>query len=354
MAAVALVALLVYARDACFLVFLAMLFAVLLYQLAMRIPGSFPYSLKLGLVGCLMLGAVVCLFVLFGIKIENGVAETAKLAEKGTTSLRNVLDDHDLLRPLLRYMPFDSVEEMGEAIRQEMQDQRSNGGGRSPIGGQTAGAALSRAVDGILSASRTTFGLLINTMFVLVVGAFLAVDPATYRRGAVRMFPPKYRERADSVMGEMGTAMWAWMIGQFLQMLITGVGTGLAMWLLGVPLAWMLGLLTGILSFIPNVGPAMALIVATLIGLSQGLSTAGLVIVTFLGFQFLESYVTLPLIQSHQVHLPPALLISTQLFFAIFGGFLGLLVATPLLAVSMVLVRRVYLEGMLERDAAPS
>ena len=142
-------------------------------------------------------------------------------------------------------------------------------------------------------------------------------------------------------MHQLGDQLWRWLIGRLASMAITGVGVGVALWLLDVPLAVTLGVMTGLLTFIPNIGAAIALIASAFVALPSGLSTVVWVVAIYLAFQMLESYVVTPLIQEHQVSVPPAILISFQALLGVLLGFAGALIASPVLVTAMVLKQEV-------------
>jgi predicted PurR-regulated permease PerM len=133
-------------------------------------------------------------------------------------------------------------------------------------------------------------------------------------------------------------------------MLVIALLTTAGLWLLSVPLAPILALIAGLLNFIPNFGPIVALVPALLLGLTKGFDTALWVIGLYTGIQLVESYVLTPYIQQRAISMPPALLITTQVILGVMLGFLGLLLATPLTAAAMVLVRRLYIEDFLEQS----
>lgn len=144
------------------------------------------------------------------------------------------------------------------------------------------------------------------------------------------------------MMDCMAETLWRWLVGRFASMVLTGLGIGIALWFLGVPLPLTLGVLTGLLTFIPNIGAAIALGLAMFVALPTGIATVGWVVVVFFAFQLVESYVLTPMIQQYQVSLPPALLISTQALMGGILGFLGALIASPMLVLILVLNREVY------------
>ena len=237
-------------------------------------------------------------------------------------------------------------------------DNESMAGGSSGSGdqqsGQDAGMTSSvvktgagKVFDVLKKMVNTTLGMIANLGVIFFVGLFLAVHPHLYRDGFAKLFPIDRRERVKGILDEMATAMFNWLNGRFLAMLITGAGTSVALMLLGVPMAFMVGVITGVLTFIPNIGAVISLSIAMLMGLSQGAMTAIWVLVLYAVLQLVESNVITPLVQQKQTSIPPALLISFQLIMGALTGFLGVLIATPLLAAMMVLVKELWIKDTL-------
>jgi len=141
-------------------------------------------------------------------------------------------------------------------------------------------------------------------------------------------------------------------------MSVVGVLTWLGLWLVGVPLAPILGLIAALLAFIPNIGPIIAAVPAVLLALSDGPTMALQVVGVYVAVQALESYAITPLIQQERVSLPPALIISTQLLMGVLFGVLGLALATPMAALGLTIIREAYVGRYLAgeargRDAPP-
>lgn len=212
---------------------------------------------------------------------------------------------------------------------------------------QQASAATGTALAGLGKFFSKTFGLLASSALIVFVGLFIAVDPALYRDGFVKLLPPKNRSRATEVMDKVGLNLFNWLNGRFIAMLITGLGTGVGLWILGVPLASVVGLVTALMTFIPNIGGFVALLLATLMGLPQGPSTVVWIVVLYGALQLVESNIITPLVQQQKTSIPPALLLGFQLLMGVLTGFLGLLVATPLLAGLMVLVKEIWISDIL-------
>lgn len=193
----------------------------------------------------------------------------------------------------------------------------------------------------------TTFGVVGETAFVLFAGLYLAVSPDTYRRGFVLLIPPAGRDRAEEVLGQLGHDLRRWLLAQLVAMAVIGTLFGVGLAVIGVPMALALGVMAGVFAFVPILGPLAALIPALLVAFSVGPQTALYVLILHMGVQVIESYLVTPLVQKRAVELPPFLLFTAQLLMAFAAGLLGVIVATPLLVVVMVLVRMVYVEGVL-------
>lgn len=130
-------------------------------------------------------------------------------------------------------------------------------------------------------------------------------------------------------------------------MAIVGVLSIIGLMLLGVPLAFILGLLAGLLAFIPLIGPTLALIPPMLIAFTNSPQQALYVFLLFMGIQFVESYFLTPVIQKRVTALPPVLLIGTQVLLSLFAGILGVMLAAPLAVTGMVWVKMLYVEDIL-------
>jgi predicted PurR-regulated permease PerM len=130
-------------------------------------------------------------------------------------------------------------------------------------------------------------------------------------------------------------------------MIVVGLLTAVGLWALGMPLALTLGLLAALLTFIPNLGPTLAVVPAALLALLQSPTKSLYVILLYLVIQAVESYLLIPLVQRQAVSLPPALTITAQVLLGILVGGFGLVLATPLTAAVMVLVRMLYIEDAL-------
>lgn len=207
----------------------------------------------------------------------------------------------------------------------------------------TDSAMLSR-VGGYFS---TTLGALTNISLMLLLAIYLASEPKTYIKGFTKLFPQRHRKRVREILYEIGETLSWWLIGKGASMLFIGVLTWIGLSIIGVPLALTLGLIAGLLSFIPNFGPILSAVPAILLAFIDSPTSALYVLGLFVLVQLIESNLATPLIERRTVELPPVLTIVSQLALAILIGAVGLILATPILAVVMVLVQTLYIQDIL-------
>ncbi|MCB9540153.1 MAG: AI-2E family transporter [Myxococcales bacterium] len=227
--------------------------------------------------------------------------------------------------------------EWGRALREEVTRAVSDLPGRQ---------SLSRA--GGFAA--TLFGALGGYVVFLFVGLFLAFDPSTYRRGLLRLVPPARRERAGEVLAASAHVLRMWMFGKAVAMVLVGVLTWLGLTFLDIPLALTLAVAAALLTFIPNIGPILAAVPALLLALLTGPQQMLYVALLYVAVQSVESYIVTPLIQQQAAKLPPALVLLGQVAMGALAGSLGLILATPLVALTLTGVRMLYVEDFLGDD----
>jgi predicted PurR-regulated permease PerM len=193
----------------------------------------------------------------------------------------------------------------------------------------------------------TTVGVVTSVVVVLFVGLFAAIDPGLYARGMVKLFPRQRQPRIRQVIAAVDHTLHWWIAGQAITMVVIGTLTGVGLWILGVPLALLLGVLAALLNFIPTFGPVIAFIPAALLALTQSPATFAYVLILWLIAQNLEGHVLTPLIQRRTVDLPPVLTILAQVIFATLFGVIGVVVAAPMTAVLLVIIKMLYVEDVL-------
>lgn len=191
---------------------------------------------------------------------------------------------------------------------------------------------------------KSTFGVFADLYVVLFLGIFFTVSPMVYKKGIVSLIPKKGQPKGEDVMNKLGENLKNWLKGKLFSMLIVFVLTAIGLTILGVPMWLVLALIAGVLSFIPNFGPLIAIIPAVLVALMQGPVTAAIVAGMYMLIQLVESNFITPMIQKKMVSLPPALIISAQVLISPLTGGWGLVLATPLMVIIMILVQELYIK----------
>ncbi len=204
---------------------------------------------------------------------------------------------------------------------------------------------------GIAGLASSTLGAFSAAAMVVVIGIFMALELRMYRRGVMCLLPRPQRARIDDAMGAAGDALSRWLIGQALLMVVIGVTVSIGLSVLDMPMALALGLIAGLLEFVPFFGPIASGLLAVLVAFAQGPTQALYVALLFVALQQLEGVLLVPVIQRWTVRLPPVLGLMSVLVFTTLFGPLGVIFGTPLMVVLMVLVRKLYVEDVLQADA---
>lgn len=185
-------------------------------------------------------------------------------------------------------------------------------------------------------------------VLVVVVGIYLAADPATYRRGLVKLVPKRRRALAERALDASSRDLSRWLLGQAVSMLVVGALTGIGLAVIGMPLILSLSLIAGLLEFVPYFGPILSgvLIVGVALAEGEGLALQALVVCVLV--QQAEGYVVQPLVQRWAVRLPPVLGIVSVLVFGVLFGLPGVLLGMPLMVLTLTLVDVLYVQGVVE------
>lgn len=203
---------------------------------------------------------------------------------------------------------------------------------------------------GLASAASLTAGALSAVALAIIMGVYLAADPDLYRRGLLRLFPVDYRPRLRGALDAASQGLHRWLLGQFCSMAAVGLMTAIGLWALDMPLAAVLGLIAAVLAFVPFFGPIVAGVVAVMLAFTEGPMDALYVALLFLAIQQVEGNVLMPMLQRWAVRLPPILGLLSVVVFSILFGLPGVVLATPMIIVAMVLVQKLYVEDFLEGD----
>jgi predicted PurR-regulated permease PerM len=188
----------------------------------------------------------------------------------------------------------------------------------------------------------STLSALGGIILVLFITVFVAIDPALYHDGLMHLFPHHHRERAGEVLSAMAFSLRRWLMTQLVAMIAIGTVTTGVLLLLGVRGAFVLGVIAGLLEFVPFVGPIAAAIPAIAMGLLDSPAKGVYVGLAFTVIQQAEGHLLIPLLMKGSLHLPPVLTLLTQALMATVFGLLGLLIAVPLLSMVMTAVKMLY------------
>ena len=270
-----------------------------------------PASVGTGLSILLVLGSIIALIALFGSQIGQQLTTLRESLPAAWGALEQRIGDIGLAEQLDRVVATIS----------------------SPGGGNLSG--FGRTLLSIGSG-------IADLVVVIFAGIYLATQPNFYRIGAIKLVPPARRKIAAEAMLESERALRLWLKGQAIAMLVVGFTTGIGLWVLGMPSALALGLIAGLLEFIPFAGPILAAIPALILAIAVGPEMAIWVALLYLVVQQLEGNLLTPLIQQYAVDLPGAVLLFALIAFGTLFGTLGVILAAPLAVVTMVLVKRLY------------
>ena len=310
-----------YAADLLLLVFAGILVSIPLRMLQKVIQDHTPLGAGVALT-IVILTLTVLLLTTGGVMLNSIWTQATTLAQQIQEALRTVqgrLESYAWFREAMAQAP-----DVSELIS-----------GRPGTLARVFGMASS------------TLTWIVNTIIVLIVGVYVAAQPQLYAGGLRHLLPFRWRARADEVLDTLDVALSRWLIGRLVLMVLNGTITTVALWLLGVPLALTLGVLAGLLNFIPNFGPIIAAVPAVLIAFAVSPWLAFYTALVYVGVQMLDGYVFTPLVDRRSVELPPVVTIAAQLLLGVLFGFIGLLVASPLTATFLIVVKMLYVEDIL-------
>lgn len=307
--------------DFLLLIFASILFAVLITGvsswLSQRTGLSYPAALAS------FLGGLVLSTGLIGVSLAPSIAEQfGALTDSIPEAVERLQERADDNRALAWAM------KQQDRVRRAVQEN----------------AGIMTIVTGIMA---SVAGAISSFFIALVIGICFSLSPVKYLEGFLKLIPLSYRPRAREVLLETGGTLQSWLLAKLLEMLLIGVLTTLGLWLLGIELALALGLIAGLLSFIPNIGPIIAVVPALLLASLEGFDSVLWVAALYLGVQAIESWGLTPYLQQRIVDMPPAVTLSMQILFSLLAGTIGLILATPLAAAAMVVINMLYVQDLL-------
>jgi predicted PurR-regulated permease PerM len=247
------------------------------------------------------------------------------------------------------------AEQEGQAGDRPAGEGQQKGGGQEK---EESGPSLGQSfVDQIGGVGRHLFGFFSSTVavlggliLILFVSIFVAIDARTYHAGLMHLFPHRMRPRAGEVLTATAAMLRRWLFTQFIAMLAVGALTAVVLLLLDVKAALGLGLIAGILEFVPIAGPILAAIPGIAMGFLDGPEKAVYVTLAYIGIQQAEANLITPLLMKRGLEIPPVLTITAQGVLSLVFGFLGLLVAVPMLAATLVPIKMLYVQDVVGDD----
>lgn len=195
------------------------------------------------------------------------------------------------------------------------------------------------------------FNTLINITFLIMMTFYLLKDGHLFINHMTALAPDEYKDDVGRVLNQLVGVWNGYIRGQLILCVFMGVLVYLVAVLLGVPNAPILGLLSGVLEFIPNLGPFIALVPAALLGLVsqsstfpflEGITFMIVIIVVWTGLQNIEAIFLVPRVMGDSLDLHPYVVILAVLGGAALAGPLGVILAAPTVASARVFGRYIY------------
>ena len=202
------------------------------------------------------------------------------------------------------------------------------------------GTQILNSVGRVTEAVSSVVGTVTNMAMMLVLAIFIAAEPRMYERGVAWMLPLAEREHFYVTAAKMGSVLRRLMAGRLLGMAVEGFGTWILLSLGGVPMAALLGVLTGLLAFLPNIGAIVSGALIILVGFSAGFDVGLYAIFVYFVVQMVDGYLIVPMVAKRAVDLAPALVLGAQILFGALFGILGLALADPIIAMIKVALER--------------
>ncbi|SDC01295.1 Predicted PurR-regulated permease PerM [Sphingomonas sp. YR710] len=203
-------------------------------------------------------------------------------------------------------------------------------------GGQAIANEIMGSFDRLTSWVGSALGAVSSLAMIIVLGVFISAEPRLYERGIAWLLPLEKRAGFYRTTDRMGFTLRRLMAGRLLGMAVEGVGVGVALSIVGVPMAALLGVLTGILAFLPNIGSIISGVLIILVGFSAGFETGIWAVAIYVAVQMIDGYLIVPAVARRSVDLPPALILGTQLLLGSLLGIMGLALADPIVAMIKV------------------
>ncbi len=189
--------------------------------------------------------------------------------------------------------------------------------------------------------------VLLNTLIVIFMSMYLLTDPHGHEEGLIRLLPIHYRLRGREILDRLDTAIRGWLESTVLAMFFVAIATSIGLTILGLDEALALGVIAGLLAFVPTFGTLIAALLAVIVGVLQQPQNIGWIIIVTYAISLVQSQVISPLLVAGRINMPPIMVLLGQIIAAVFFGFLGILLAVPITAILIVLVDEIYIKDIL-------
>lgn len=330
----ALLILVWYAAGTLFLLFSGILFGIFLTALSDLLKRAIGGGdgLRLAIVAIVLLALTAGFFVLGGTTIAQQAELLATTLKSQIGTVRTFLDQHGVDTSFMDLSALTAADSAAATST------------RLP-GASTIASGTSTLVNQSLKIIAGLFSTVGNIFVVMLLGLLLASQPKVYRDGLLRLAPRPRRAAAAALVDDLGETLKRWLLAQLVTMVTIAIVISIGLSVIGIPGALALGVQTGLLTFIPTVGGIFAGAIVVLASLGSGWTALISAFVLFLVVQQFESNVLTPMIQKRAIDIPPATTFGAQVFLGFLFGIWGIALALPLVAVTKVVLRHVYLEA---------
>jgi predicted PurR-regulated permease PerM len=337
--------------------FLGLLFSV---SIMPGVSWLHRFRIPRGLGAALIVSAFFAVLITVALLLAPVLQEQAKELQQRLPEAIDRIDRELLTRHILTNALFGSQNQPPSAARRDAQTQVAAEAAtlrHSPLR-VILGQQLGGIIPYLFPVFSTAITALTGLILVVFLTIFFAADPQMYVSGVLHLVPRARRARAVEVLATMGHSMRAWLVARSIAMVTIGVVVWAVMAVLGVRAPAALGVIAGLLEFVPVFGPIIGAIPAIAVGFVDSPQKALAVTIAFIIIQQLEGNVLIPLLLQKAVEVPPALSLIGIASMAMVLGILGVFIAEPLVAVALVAVKMLYVEPvmgekMIEDDVEP-
>jgi predicted PurR-regulated permease PerM len=272
-----------------------------------------PHAIALIISGCIIVSIIGVAAYLFGTRAVAQLQQVLHLGNETVDNIRTSWQGSELGRLILSHV-------------------------------QGGNFSLTNVITGVFSLSLTFITALVIVVFG---GIYLAAQVGLYRDGLIQLLPHRLRANGAETLEDISNALRLWVLGQVIGMVLIGLLSTLATWLIGLPSPFALGLIAGLFEFIPYVGPVLGAIPAVLVAATEGLDTVLWTIAAYTLIQQMEGHVIAPLISREMVYIPPLVLILSIVAITTLFGLQAVIFAAPIAVVLFVAVKKLYVRDSL-------